>query len=164
MAECGVSPTTGEEYYSGTWKDVQKVLSVCDIGEGRLGEGLPVADIECFQEMVDRAIDDILTEVYHVPLLRINQKQPDGVTRKVMPGSVVMAARYWAAGLIMMDQFQQLAENVTEQAQQYITKAQKDIYAIIRFNHRLYGQKRKSNISRTMPPGLQPPSFPEPNF
>lgn len=161
---CGISPTTNEEYYSGTWEDVSKILSILDIGEGRLSEGLPVATIECFQEMVDRAIDDMLTEVYHVPLLRINQKQPDGVTRKILPGSIVMAARYWTAGLIMLDQFQQLAENVTEQAQQYITKAKQDIYSIIKFNQRLYGQRQKSNLSRTLPPGMQPPAMPEANF
>lgn len=161
---CGISPTTNEEYYSGTWEDLKKILSICDIGEGRLSEGLPVECIEEFQEMVDRTIDDILGEVYHVPLLRINQKQPDGVTRKIMPGSVVYAARYWAAGLIMLDQFQQLSQNVTEQAQQYITESKQRIYDMRKFTHRLYGQRVKSNISRTLPPGMQPPAQPEQNW
>jgi hypothetical protein len=158
-----VSPTTGEEFYSGTVADVKKILSAIDIGEGKLAR-FGEADVACYQEVVDRNIDDILGELYHVPLLRINQKQPDGTTKKIIPGSVRMAAQWWVAGLILKNQFQQLMQNSTDQSEQYITKARRDIYAIIRYNHRLYGQRRKSHISRTMPPGMQPPSFPESNF
>ena len=159
----GISPTTGEGYYSGTVSDIKKILSAMDIGEGKLAT-FGEAEVACYQEIVDRAIDDIVGELYHVPLLRINQKQPDGSTKKVIPGSVKMAAMWWTAGLILKDQFQQLASNTTDQAEQYITKAKRDIYAIIRYNHRLYGQRRKSHMSRTMPPGMQPPTFPEANF
>jgi len=159
----GISPTTGEKYYSGTVDDIKKILSAMDIGEGKLAR-FGEEQVACFQEMVDRNIDDILGELYWVPLLYINQCQPDGTTKKVIPGSVKMTAQYWVAGLILKDQFQQLGSNTTDQAEQYITKARRDIYAIIRYNHRLYGQRRKSNLSRTLPPGMQPPSIPESNF
>lgn len=159
----GISPVTGEMYYSGTISDIKKILSAMDIGEGKLAR-FGEEQVACYQEMVDRNIDDIVGELYHVPLLRINQKQPDGTTKKIIPGSVKMAAQYWVAGLILKNEFQQLAQNTTDQAEQYITNARKDIFAIIRYNHRLYGQRRKSHISRTLPPGMQPPSFPEANF
>jgi len=159
----GTSPTTGEEYYSGTVNDIKKILSAMDIGEGKLAR-FGEEQVACYQEIVDRDIDDIVGELYHVPLLRINQKQPDGTTKKIIPGSIKMAAMWWTAGLILKNQFQQLGTNATDQSEQYITKARRDIYAIIRKTHSLYGQRRKSNISRTLPPGMQPSSFPEPNF
>ena len=158
-----VSPTTGEEYYSGTVDDIKKILAAMDIGEGKLAR-FGEEQVACYQETVDRNIDDILGELYHVPLLYVNQCQPDGTTKKIIPGSVRMAAQWWVAGLILKNQFQQLAQNSTDQSEQYIQKARRDIYAIIRYTHRLYGQRRKSHISRTLPPGMQPPSFPEPNF
>jgi hypothetical protein len=159
----GISPSTGEEYYSGTVKDITKILAAMDIGAGKLST-FGEAQVACYQEMVDRNIDDIVGELYHVPLLYINQCQPDGTTKKIIPGSVRFAAQYWVAGLILKNEFQQLAQNTTDQAEQYVTQAKKDIFAIIRYNHRLYGQRRKSNISRTLPPGMQPPTFPEANF
>ena len=150
------SPITGSEYYSGTWIDVRKLLSVLDIGEGELAT-LTQKDINEYQETVDRAVDDLLTEVCQVPLVPMNQKQPDGTTKKVLSGELAMAARWWTAGLILMDQFQQLESNITDQAQQHIDKARRDILHFRRPNQRLYGQRRKSNLSRTMPPGMQPP-------
>ena len=159
----GISPTTGEEYYSGTVKDIKKILSALDIGEGKLAR-FGEEQVACYQEIVDRNIDDILGELYWVPLLYINQCQPDGTTKKIIPGSVRMAAQWWTAGLILKNQFQQLGTNATDQSEQYISKARRDIYAIIKYNHRLYGQRRKSNISRTLPPGMQPPAQPEANF
>jgi len=159
----GISPVTGEMHYSGTINDIKKILSAMDIGEGKLAR-FGEEQVAFYQETVDRAIDDILGELYHVPLLYINQKQPDGTEKKIIPGSIKMAAQWWTAGLILKNQFQQLGTNTTDQSEQYITKARRDIYDIKRFTHRLYGQRRKSNISRTLPPGMQPPSFPEANF
>jgi len=159
-----ISPVTGEVYYSGTWEDIQSVLAGLDIGEGKLAEGIKQPDVNRYQEMVDRNIDSILEELYWTPLIAMNQKQPDGTVKKVLDGSVVRAARYWTAGLIMLNQFQQLSQNMTDQAQGYIDSSRREIFAIIRFNHRLYGQKQKSNISRTMPPGMQPADLPEANF
>lgn len=164
MPTCNISPTTGEEYYSGTWENIQSIVKGLDIGEGKLAEGLSQLTINEYQETIDRNIDDILTELYHVPLLKMNQKQPDGTTKKIFPGSMVRAARYWTAGLILLNEFQQLAQNVTEQAQGYVDDSRREIFKIVRYNHRLYGQRRKSHMSRTMPPGMQPPAFPEPDF
>ena len=160
---CDISDTTGEQFYSGTWENIQNVLRVLDIGEGKLAK-VTQPLINEYQETVDRNIDDIVTELYHVPLLRVNQKQPDGTTKKVLPGAVARAAKYWTAGLILKNEFSQLSQNVTDQAQGYIDDARREMFSIIRFNHRLYGQRRKSHMSRTMPPGMQPPAFPEANF
>lgn len=158
----GLSPTTGQQYYSGTVSDIKQILSAMDIGEGKLAR-FGETQVAFYQETVDRAIDEILGELYHVPLIAINQMQPNGLEVQVFPGSVKMSAMWWVAGLILKNQFQQLAQNSSDQSEQYIEKAKKDIYEIVRYNHRLYGQRRKSSISRTMPPNMQPPMFPELN-
>lgn len=158
-----ISPTTGEMYYSGTWQDVRNILRVLDIGEGKLAK-VTMDLVNYYQEMVDRDIDQELTEVYHVPLRSMNQIQPDGTTKRVFPGDVRKLARYWTAGLLLMNEFQQLASNITDQAQGYIDDSRRGIYGLTRFNHRIWGQERKSNISRTMPPTAQPAELPEANF
>jgi len=53
------SATTGEEYYSGSWKNVQNVLRVLDIAEGKLAK-VTMELVNFYQEMVDRDIDDIV--------------------------------------------------------------------------------------------------------
>jgi hypothetical protein len=157
------SDTTGEQYYSGDWKDVKNVLSVLDIGEGKLAK-VTMELVNFYQEMIDRDIDDIVGELYHVPLRSMNQCQPDGTTKRVFPGAVRRTAIYWTAGLLLLNEFQQLSQNVTDQAQGYVDDSRRQVYAIIRFNHRLWGQELKSNISRTLPPSMQPPDLPEANF
>jgi hypothetical protein len=84
-----------------------------------------------------------------------------GATIKVFPGDVRRAARYWTAGQILVNEFQQLEANITEQATQMVSDARMQVYAMSRPNHRIPGQRRKSNISRFMPANLQPSSFPE---
>jgi hypothetical protein len=158
-----ISPTTGEAYYSGSWTDIQNVLRVLNIGEGKMAK-VTESLVAFYQEMVDRDIDEILIELYHVPLRAMNQVQPDGTTKRVFPGSVRRSARYWAAGLLLLNEFQNLAQNITEQAQAYVEDSKKEIFAISVYNHRLVGQRRKSNLSRTVPPNFQPPHFVEANF
>lgn len=157
------SPTTGEEYYSGSWENIRNVLHVLDIDTGKLAT-VTMATVNFYQEMVDRNIDDIVGELYHVPLRSMNQVMPTGATKRVFPGNVSKLAIYWTAGLLLQNEFQNLAQNVTEQAQQYIDQSRRDTFAIIRFNHRLWGQEFKSNLSRTVPPTMQPPDLPEANF
>jgi len=156
-----LSPTTGEEYYSGDFQGIKDVLSVLNIGEGKL-DSLNRDTINRFQERVDREIDGILQSLYLTPLVSYNQVQPNGNTVRVFPGDVAQAARYWTAGLVLMDQFQQLDSNLTEQAGSMIENAKQSMFAIIKYSHRIPGQDQRSNISRTMPPSMQPPSFPEP--
>ncbi len=160
---CDISPTTGEQYYSGSWQDVRNILRVLDIGEGKLAK-VTMELVNFYQEMVDRDIDQELTEVYHVPLRAMNQCQPDGTVKRVFPGDVRKLARYWSAGLLLLNEFQQLNQNLTDQAQGYIDDSRRGIHALTRFNHRIWGQERKSNISRTMPPTAQPADLPEANF
>lgn len=163
MSSANISPTTGESWYSGSAQEISGVLRVLDIGEGRMAV-LTEALIAQYQERVDRQIDSLLSELYITPLRAMNQIQPNGVTKRVFPGDVKHCALYWVAGEILLNEFQQLAQNITDQAQAYVDNAKKQAFAMRRFNHRMLGQERKSHVSRTMPPGLQPASFPEADF
>lgn len=158
-----ISPTTGELYYSGHWNEIQEILRVLNIGEGKLAK-VTEEMTNHYQEMVDREIDGILESLYHVPLRAMNQVQPDGSLKRVFPGDIRRAAKYWVSGLMLLSEFQSLSQNITDQAQNYVDESKKAMYAIIRWNHRIPGQERKSSISRTMPPNMQPNSIPEPNF
>jgi hypothetical protein len=158
-----ISDTTGEEYYSGSYKDIEKIVSVLEVGRGKLST-VTMEDVNYYQEMVDREIDDVVGELYHVPLRAMNQCQPDGTTKRVFPGGIRRLARYWTAGLLLLNEFQGLTQNTTDQAQGYIDTSRRELFRAIRFNQRLLGQELKSNISRTMPPSMQPPDLPEANF
>jgi hypothetical protein len=155
-----LSLTTGEEFYSGSWQDIQDVLRILNIGEGKMDQ-VQQPMVNRYQEMVDRDIDAIAGEVYQTPLRAMNQMQPSGNLKRVFPGDVRRCARYWTAGQILVNEFQQLEANITEQATQMIADARMQLYAMTRPNHRMPGQRRKSNISRTMPPNLQPSAYPE---
>ena len=157
------SETTGEEFYSGAWTTISDILRVLNIGEGKM-DNVKQPLINTYQEMVDRDIDAILEEVYHVPIRAMNQVMPDGITKRAFPGDVRRCARYWTAGLLLMNEFQQLAQNVTDQAASYIEDSKKQIYALKRFSHRIPGQERKSQISRTLPPNFQPATIPEQDY
>lgn len=80
---------------------------------------------------------------------------------RVFPGDVRMAARYWTAGQILTNEFQQLESNLTEQATLMISTAKMDVFNFSRPTHRIPGQRRKSNLSKTMSPNMQPSSIPE---
>jgi len=158
-----VSPTTGEPFYSGSWTNVQDVLRVIDIGEGKMAK-VTQPLVNGYQERVDREIDGVLGELYQTPLRAMNQIQPDGSKKRVFPGDIAQAALYWTAGLILLNEFQQLAQNVTDQANQYVDESKKKMFAMKRYTHRLPGQERKSHISRTMSPTFQPPFLPEQDY
>jgi len=157
------SKVTGEQFYSGDWQSIKNILRVLNIGEGKMA-AITQETTENFQEIVDREIDAILESLYHVPLRAMNQVQPDGSTKRVFPGDIRRLAQYWVAGLMLMSEFQNLSQNITDQAQAFIEDSRKSLYAIIRFNHRIPGQEPKSHISKTCPAAIQPPSIPEPNF
>ena len=156
-----VSSTTGEPYYSGTWTNIQDVLRTLDLGEGKMSKvNQPM--VNRYQEQIDRQVDAILSEVCQTPLRAMNQVQPSGLTKRVLPGDVVWAARYWTAGEILLAEFQQLEQNLTEQITIMVNDAKQSVYAMTKPTHRVPGQRRKSNLSRTMPPNLQPPAYLEP--
>ena len=157
------SEYTGQDFYSGSWKDIQNIVRVLNIGSGKLAV-VTQELVEYYQEMIDRDIDSQLTEVIHTPLLQYNQVVPDGTTKQQYPGSIVRLARYWTAGLLLANEFQSLDTNASESAEKYVADAKDELFKMMRFNHRLKGQEYKSNISRTMPPGLQPPDLPTRDF
>jgi len=157
-----ISPITGQEFYSGPWTNIQNVCRVLNIDGGKLSQ-ITMELVNFYQEMVDREIDGQLNELYHVPLRAMNQCQPDGTTKAVFPGTVRRMAIYWSAGLLLLNEFQQLSTNETDQARGYIDDAKRDLFNTIRFNQRLWGQELKSNISRTLPPSMQPGDLPEYN-
>ena len=158
-----ISPTTGEEYYSGSWTNIQNVLRVLDIADGKLAT-VTMDLVNFYQEMVDREIDIIAGELYHVPLRALNQVQPDGTTKSVFPGQLRRLAIYWASGLLLLNEFQNLAQNVTDQGQAYVDDSRRETFSLIRPTARLWGQEFKSNVSRTLPPSMQPSDFPQSNF
>lgn len=156
-----ISPTTSEQFYSGTWQNIQDVLRILDIGEGKMSKvNQPM--VNRYQEQVDREIDAVLNETYQTPIRAMNQVQPDGTTRRVFPGDIVWAARYWTAGMLALAEFQQLEQNMTDQAQAMVNDARTQVFGMTRPTHRIPWQRKKSNISRTMPPNMQPPAIPEP--
>jgi hypothetical protein len=253
-----ISPTTGEQYYSGSWQDIQEVLRILNIGEGKMSQ-VTQPMVNHYQEMIDRDIDALLQDTYQTPIRAFNMVQQvssgtpavaggtemgsativngassvviagmgwsfipttvvvtvvipsggsnlyatvdsstisadgftanlsvaaptagyslsyiataeaipgapvvgAGTTIRVFPGDVRRAARYWTAGQLLVSEFQQLEANITEQATQMVSDARMQVYAMSRPNHRIPGQRRKSNISRTMSPNMQPSAFPE---
>ena len=160
----GDSPTTGEEYYSGDWKEVRDVIRVLNIGEGKLAK-ITEQLVEFYQEMVDREIDTELEQYYYTPLRGFRQVQPDGVTRTVFPGNIRRLARYWSAGLLLQSEFQGLEANTQEAAQAYIDDSRRMLFEVVRYNRRvpMAGQRMKHNL-RTLPPTFAPARDPEPNF
>jgi hypothetical protein len=158
-----LSPTTGEQYYSGDWTDIQDTLRVFNIGEGRMAK-IDQPMVNRFQETVDRESDAILEDVYHTPFRAMNQMQPDGTTKRVFPGDLRRYTRYWTAALLLLTEFQQLEQNLTDQMSSTIDDSKKSVFALKRYTHRVPGQRRKSHFSRTIPPNFQPPSIPEPDF
>jgi len=161
MAETSV--TTGEIYYSGSWEAIRDIIRWLKMGEGKLAK-ITMELVNSYQEMVDREIDGMLGELYHVPLKAFNQVQPDGSTQSVFPGAVRRLARYWTAGLLIHGEYQQLEPNMSEAATSYIEDSRRELFRMIRFNMRIPGQERKSHISRTMPPTMHPATMPEPDF
>jgi hypothetical protein len=160
-----LSPTTLEQYYSGNWTDVQDVVRTLNIGEGKMAT-VTQPLVNRWQERVDRDIDAILSEVYHVPIRAFNMvgmtgTQGAGPQGRVFPGDVRRAALFWTSGQLLISEFQQLEANITEQATQMVSDARMQVFAMSRPNHRIQGQRRRSNISRTMPANLQPSAFPE---
>lgn len=159
-----ISPTTGESYYSGSWEQIKDVLRVLNMDDGKLAR-VTQPMVNRFQETVDREIDAVLEDTYHLPITGMNQIRPsDGATVRVFPGDVRRGARYWTAGLLLLTEFQNLEQNMTDQATAYVDDAKKEVYAMKRFTHRIRGQRLKSQLSRTIPPTFQPPAIPEPDF
>jgi hypothetical protein len=150
-----ISPTTGEIFYSGEWERIRDLLRVLNIGPGILNT-ITSEMVNRYQEMVDRDIDAILSARYHTPIIAVNKKQPDGVVRRIFPGDIVAGARYWTAGLLLSNEFQQLEQNTQEQVEGYIETGRRKVITIARSTHTIPGQELKGSYTRTMPPNLQP--------
>ena len=156
-----INPKTGQDWYAGSWEAIKNVCKALDIGEGRMAS-VDEAKVEFYMSMVEEQIDAQLEPYYYVPLRPFNQKQPSGLTKSVFPGNIRQLAVYWTAGLLLKSEFQQNEPNVQEIAQNYIDDSMKALYAIIRYNQRLQGQRQKHR-SHTMPPTMAPANIPELN-
>lgn len=163
-----VSDTTGEIYYSGTSAAVVDFLRVLNVGEG-LADRITYETVNRYQELIDRNIDAILGGLYYVPLRMMNQVRPvpdangNPVTKRTFPGDVTRIARMWTAGQILLSEFQQLEPNMTDQATAFINDAKTETYYLAKPTHWIPGQRRKSNISRTIDGHFQPAAIPELN-
>ena len=140
-----ISPTTGEEFYSGPWQNVKDLAKTLKIGEGKLAT-INQEMVNRFQERIDRKIDGALNALYFVPLRRFNQMQPDGNTKKIFPGEITSIAIFWTCGEMLTSEFQGLDPNANEQAQQFVLESEKKLYKIVRFNARVQGQIQKSHF------------------
>lgn len=159
-----ISPTTGEEYYSGTWKDVSNIVRILNIGDGKMSK-ITQGLINFYQEMVDRQIDDILNEVIWVPVRYFNQVQPDGTTKSIFPGNIRRLARYWSGALLVMSEFAQTSQNTTDLAERYIDDSRRELFKMSQFQSRIQGQEYKSTwAGHTMLPTLMPPTKSEPDY
>ena len=162
-----ISPTTGKPFYSGSHKEVTEVAKAL-----RLGGGAAVSPQQClsqemvnrFQETVDRSIDGILADTYFTPFVAMNRYMPDGTTKAVYPGELVRAAKYWAAGLVLMAQYSSVDSNQNDWVNVIIEDAKKNVFRLRRLTQHLEGQKPKgSHWGHTMPPTMTPPVYPEGN-
>ena len=163
-----ISDTTGEEYYSGTAQSMTDFLLTLNIGEGK-ADRINFETINRYQEMIDREIDGILNELYYTPIRSYNQvksvadRNGRPVTVRVFPGDVRRLAKMWTAGQILVSEFQQLEPNLTDQASNLINEAKTEVYSLAKPTHWIAGQRRKSNISRTINGHFQPAALPELN-
>ena len=149
-----VSPTTGTVFYSGTFEDIKKLISVLNVGSGKL-DFINTDIVNYYQEMVDREIDGILEQSYHVPLLPFRQKQPDGSTKSIFAGNIVSLARQWTAGRLITNEFQNVSANTSETATVYMDKSKEEVFNIVKYNRRIRGTRSKHNLP-SMPPTLAP--------
>ena len=129
-----ISPSTNQEFYSGSWENIRNVCRAIKMGEGKLAK-VTQELVNYYQELVDREIDAQLENYYYVPLIAYNQVMPDGVTRSVFPGDIRRHATYWTAGLLLQSEFQGNEPNAQEAATQYIEESKKMLYNMMRFNH-----------------------------
>lgn len=156
-----ISETTNMPFYSGSWQDIANICKSLQIGDGLLSV-VSQEVINDFQEMVDREIDAQLNDVYWTPLKFVNQYMPNGETKSLYPGNIVKIARHWVVGLLIQSQFQGHEPNTQDSGMNYVEDAKKELYDIVKFQRRLFGQEFKSSI-RTMPPTMQPPFITENN-
>jgi hypothetical protein len=159
-----ISPTTNQPYYAGP-AATEAIRAICrsiNIGEGKLSK--ITQEMVCgYCERVDRDLDEQLSDLYYTPIKPYNLTRADGTTISVFPGNVREVALYKSAGMLLSSEFQGNEPNLQEAAQEYLTKAQKALFRLIRFNERIFGQEMKSRL-RTMLPRFQPPLNPEQDF
>jgi len=150
-----LSSTTGQIFYSGSWTNIQEVLSVLKIGNAKL-DSLTAEMVNGFQERADREIDGILNDLYHTPFRAKYSMNPLGNYILTFPGDLQQAAIYYTAGLLMASEFQSTASNVNEQTNVILEKAKNMIFDLRKNTHWIPASERKSQISRTMPTAWQP--------
>lgn len=158
-----INPRTGQEYYAGSVADIEKICKVLRIGGGRLEQITPEI-VYFYMNMAEETIDGYLEEYYFVPIKLYRQKMPDGTTKTIFPGRVRRLAQYWAAGLLLTSEFQNLEPNANESATSYIEDSRKELFQMTLYNQRIPGQVYKSSWSRTMMPTMQPGLPPEQNW
>lgn len=148
------------EYYAGEISDVMLFCKSLNIGGGRLSK-ISDSSVYYYMKLVNDFIDGYLTESYFLPIRRYNRVLPNGQVEKVFPGKVRLCAIQWTAGLLLISEFQTQEPNMNEMGNKLIEEAKREIHQMTLWNMRLPGQRFKSNVSRTLPPGMQVPLNPE---
>ncbi len=154
------NPRTGQEYYCKDPASISAICKVLNLDGGRLQQ-ITDSSIEIYMDMVEQNIDSRLSEYYFTPIRFYNATMPNGNVVKQFPGRIRRIAQYWAAGLLLQSEFQQLETNTSQAAQSYIDDAMKEIHQITTFNQRIEGQVNKSSLGKTFLPNMQPGLSPE---
>jgi hypothetical protein len=158
-----ISPSTGEQYYSGPWTAVQDVAKSLKMGEGKLAS-ITQEMVNRYQERADREIDGELEHMYYTPIRPYNVYMPaSATTKKIFPGMVQKIALYLAAGLLLTSEFQQMEPNLLEAAQNYINDSKRELFEITKFTRRIPGQQFRHRL-RTALPTMMPGYVPELNI
>jgi len=152
-----LSPTTGENFYSGSYTNIAEVLSVLKIGNGKL-DAMTKETVNSFQERADREIDGILNDLYHTPFRHKYKMNPQGEYILSFPGDLRQAAIYFTAAMLIASEFQSAVSNTNDATNAMFEKAKNMVYDLKRNTHWIAATERKSHISRTMPMTWQPAS------
>lgn len=163
MPQDSVDTSWTFEYYAGSIAEVMLFCKSLGIGGGRLAK-VTDNNVNYYMKLVNNFIDGYLNESYFLPIRSYNRVLPNGQLEKVFPGKVRLCAIQWTAGLLLTSEFQTQDPNFNEAGNRLIEEAKKEIHQMTLWNMRIPGQRFKSNVSRTFPPGMQVPWNPETMF
>lgn len=146
----------GSSFYSGTGENIERILTMLEIGGGRLAS-LTDEDLAIYQEEVDRLINSRLSSYYATPLA----KNVDGYYPFPIPW---IAARLVAADIIH-NEFTEIEANKSEAAATMKKNALDELdrltMGVMRGTQTLVGQREKSRNRFARPTVIPQPSPPE---
>jgi len=146
------------DYYSGNLDNIERILTMIDIGTGRLSSLTP-EQLRIYRKEADRVIDSRLSPFYAVPLVK---EYATGLYPEPVP---FIAARIVAADVIH-NEFTEIdaasSEAATTMKNNALLELDRLADGILRATQLLPGQRRKSGVHFACP-GITPrPEPPKP--